>query len=249
MMKDKLTMIKDFTSVETKGDVTILLKEIRNVWLQIETNTSTYDAIDEANAMYYSYRQEEGESNAKHLRNFKSIVSAIEHLGGTMFSDEMLITLENEKDVKKGNVTKENEEYKNIVRNKMLGVACLKRANPRKYGRLMTSIRDQHSFKKDVYPKTLSEAYELLENHSSAKTGESKRQSWRRGERGRHGGGRGRTGRGRGSRIGGMQFAQQASCTPGTDGHTVAYIKCFKLTRWDITPTFVPTPWKGIKCT
>ena len=100
MMRDKLTMIKNFTSVETKGDVIILLKEIRNIGLQIETNTSMFDALDEANAMYYSYRQEAGESNAKHLRNFKSIVSAIEHLGGTMFSDEMLVTLEKEKDVK-----------------------------------------------------------------------------------------------------------------------------------------------------
>ena len=56
MMRDKLTMIKNFTSVETKGDVIILLKEIRNIGLQIETNTSMFDALDEANAMYYSYR-------------------------------------------------------------------------------------------------------------------------------------------------------------------------------------------------
>ena len=92
MMRDKLTIIKDFTSVETKGDVTVLLKEIRSIGLQIESNTSMYDALDEENAMYYSYRQEEGERNAKHLRDFKSIVSAIEHLGGSMFSDEALIS-------------------------------------------------------------------------------------------------------------------------------------------------------------
>ena len=53
-----------------------------------------YDALDDANAMYYSYKQESGESNAKHLRSFKSIVAAIEHLGGAMFSDEVLIKME-----------------------------------------------------------------------------------------------------------------------------------------------------------
>ena len=75
----------------------MLLKEIRMISLQIETNTSVYDALDEANALHYSYMQEANESNAKHLRNFKSVVSAVEHLGGTMFADTMLTKMEKEK--------------------------------------------------------------------------------------------------------------------------------------------------------
>ena len=152
----------------------MLLKEIRSVGLQIETNTSLYDALDEANALYYSYKQEDGESNAKHLRNFKSIVAAVEHLGGSMFADDALVNLEKGKDLKKGITAKRDEEYGEIVRGEMLGVAFLKRANQHKYSKLMTSIRDQHSFKKDVYPKNIPEAYELLENHSSARTGDTK---------------------------------------------------------------------------
>ena len=89
--------------------------------MQIESNTSLYDAIDEANTLYYAYRQEEGESNAKHLRSFKSIVSTIEHLGGSMFSDEVIIELEREKDRKKGNDENDEEDYKNIVREKCWG--------------------------------------------------------------------------------------------------------------------------------
>ena len=61
-------------------------------------NTSRYDALDEVNKLYYEYKQEVGETNAKHLRNLKIIVSAVEHLGGTMFSDENLIKIEREKD-------------------------------------------------------------------------------------------------------------------------------------------------------
>ena len=66
-MTDKITIMKDFNSVESKGDVTLLLKEIRIFGLQIETNTSVYVALDEAHAMYYAYKHEPGESNAKHL--------------------------------------------------------------------------------------------------------------------------------------------------------------------------------------
>ena len=50
--------------------------------------------MDEAKTLFYTYKQEQHESNAKHLRNFKSIVDAIEHHGGEMFADDALITHE-----------------------------------------------------------------------------------------------------------------------------------------------------------
>ena len=48
-MKNKLSLAKEFINFETDGNVTELLKEIRRVSLQIETNTSVYDAMDEEN--------------------------------------------------------------------------------------------------------------------------------------------------------------------------------------------------------
>ena len=58
-----------------------------------------YDAMDKVNAMYCSYKQENGESNAKHLHNFNIIVTAIKHLGGLMLLDEVLVKMEEQKDV------------------------------------------------------------------------------------------------------------------------------------------------------
>ena len=88
-----------------------------------------------------------------------------------MFPCEGLIKMEREKDIEKGLTGKSDVEYKKVVQDKMLGVAFIKRANDKVYNKLITSIRDQHSFKKDVYPKSLHEAYELLENHSSENKG------------------------------------------------------------------------------
>ena len=51
-MKNKITMAKNFSTFESKGDVTELLKEVRRVSLQIKTNTSVYDAMDEARCLY-----------------------------------------------------------------------------------------------------------------------------------------------------------------------------------------------------
>lgn len=54
--------------INNDGDVTELLKEIRRISLRIKTNTSVYDAPDKANTNVYTYKQEENESNAKHLK-------------------------------------------------------------------------------------------------------------------------------------------------------------------------------------
>ena len=82
------------------------------------------------------------ERNAKHLRNFKSIMTAVEHLGGEMFADNALITLEQNLDTKSGGATKTTEYYKKLVKDKMMGTAFIKRADKQKYAKLITSIRD-----------------------------------------------------------------------------------------------------------
>ena len=81
-MQNKNTVSKEFKQSETNGDVTSLLREIRRISLEIETNTSAYDAMGEAKMLYYTYKQDVHKSNATHYTNFESIVEAIEHLGG-----------------------------------------------------------------------------------------------------------------------------------------------------------------------
>ena len=44
-------------------------------------------------------------------------------------------------------------------------VAFIKSANKKKYDKLLATIWEQHSFKIDVYPKTLVDAYEILASH------------------------------------------------------------------------------------
>ena len=95
LMQNKIMVSKEFAKMEKNGDATSLLKEIRRISLEIETNTSVYDAMDEAKALYYTYKQEENETNATHYKNFKSVVKAIEHLGGVMFTGDTLFNSKN----------------------------------------------------------------------------------------------------------------------------------------------------------
>ena len=124
-MRDKLTTMKNFSTVETRGDITPLLKEILTIRLQIETKTSRYDALDEKNKRYYEYKQEVGETNTKHLRSFKSIVLLVEHLGGTMFSDENLFKIERKKGEDIGKTSQDDNHYKAVGKGKMFVVVFL----------------------------------------------------------------------------------------------------------------------------
>ena len=61
------------------------------------------------------------------LRNFRSIVEAIEHLGGTVFVDKSLIHYEKELDNKNpSTINRNDEELKAYVRETLMAVAFLK---------------------------------------------------------------------------------------------------------------------------
>ena len=184
--------------MENDGDVTNLLKEIRGISHQLEANTSVYDSLDKAKRLYYAYRQGEDETNDKHLKNFKNLVEVIKHFGGDIFHDNALIKHEKEKDIEANLIPLSNEQYMTRVRNKMMAVGFLKRANTKKFTHLMTSIRDQFSFNIDVYPTTLNKAYELLENHSSSHRQRQDTDRCNTGYLGGRGGPGGRGGRGSG---------------------------------------------------
>jgi len=87
------------------------LLEIQMISLQIETNTSVYNTLDGAKAMFYMYMQGGEESNTKYLRNFKSITEAVEHLIGNIFVENALIGVKSNEDDTKVRHIKSDKEY------------------------------------------------------------------------------------------------------------------------------------------
>ena len=109
----------------------------------------------------------------------------------------------------------------------------------------MKSIRDQHSFKNDVYPNILHEAYKLLEIHSSMNKNQYPRydDSWvprggSRGDRITHRRmDRGDRGRGRERRRGKevykprMQYSQ-VEFAPGQDSRLIKCTQCYQCKKY-----------------
>ena len=93
-------------------------------------------------------------------------MEAIEHLGRQMFAEKVLIKYEKDEDKKVGATKKSDEQIELCVREKLTRVVFIKQSK-HDHKKLIKTIRDQHTFGLDVYPKALHDSYELLENHSS----------------------------------------------------------------------------------
>ena len=166
LLQNKLKANKLYDQFNSTSDVVTLLKEIKLLSNKIEENTSMYDALHEAKSKFYKYQQGDNESLADHMRNFKDLCSSIEYHGGDTFFNKDMQEREIRADVKDKITDTTGEEYRSRVVGKAKAVAFLKSANRKTYGKLLMSIREQHSFKIDVYPKTLADAYKMLSAHT-----------------------------------------------------------------------------------
>ena len=168
MMRTKLNGNSNFEKIELTGDVVELLKMVRGACREMTTNASLYDAIDESKKRYYAYHQERWDGNEAHLKAFKSNTEVVEHYGGNLFGDKVLIDFEKSEDIKNG-VTRSDEQVRATAREKMMGTALLKRSDMSRYGPLLVDIRDQHGFGANVYPKTLAAGHDMLEDYARSR--------------------------------------------------------------------------------
>ena len=148
MMKSKLKGEDTYAKIEKDGDVAGLLKLIRKISRQVNTNESIYDAINEAIGKYYRYRQTE-EDNETYTRNYKSNVEVTEDLGANLFKHSELLKYEKAVDQAvidagvAGAALKTDDQYYDLIKEKLMAVGPIKRADQRRYRPLITGIRDQ----------------------------------------------------------------------------------------------------------
>ena len=134
-MHNKVKASRKFEDKDKNGDVTWLLKEIRSVSHQLEASVSLYDSVDEAKRAYYLYKQEPEDLNSTHLKNYRTNVDVVKHFGSDLFSDEALLTYEKEKEKEKDNTNGKTgvseEEYRDIVRDKLMAGGVFKKGGQR----------------------------------------------------------------------------------------------------------------------
>ena len=89
-------------------------------------------------------------------------------MGGSVTDDQALVDYEKSLEAHLPVDQRSSEEaLKQRAKNKILGVALIRRADRGRYGKLMTNLKDQYTLKSDVYPNNITSAHHLLENYSS----------------------------------------------------------------------------------
>ena len=208
-----------------------LIVEIKTLSNRIEENTSIYDVLYEAKVNFYKYQQAEDDSLADYMHNFKDLIINIEYHGGDIFYDKDMMEHEMTIDLKNKVPGVASEDYMPRIIEKTKAVAFLKSANKKVYGKLLSDIRVQHSFKIDVYPKSLVDAYETLSSHTvhSSSTGSNKQR--KESKQPNNNNTEQSTSRSNNSNLvqrdnTGTSYLQ-TEIIPGTDGRTIEHITCY----------------------
>ena len=170
IMRDKLRATSSFSTIEEAADAASLLKEIRGICHQIEPTSCIYDSIDELQRQFFAYRQQPGMDNITHLGRFRDFVEVMNHFGIKMFRDECCIAYEKQYDKdQRLSALEPDKGYLVRIEQRRLAVCFLRRSNMQIYTPLMRELRDQFLHGMDIYPRTLDEAFSLLQHHSSGK--------------------------------------------------------------------------------
>ena len=226
IMKSKLESKTNFKTSKQNKDVVELLKQIKAIMHQFESHTSIYEALDKAKRNFYLYYQSPLTSNVQHVKNLQDMVDIIKYHGGSVTEDRALFEHEKKLEANLPTTEKSSEEtLKQRARDKMLGVALIRRADRGRYSKLMTDLKDQYTLKSDVYPDDIASAHNMLENYSSQQRKNNNEQQ----------------------KTEGLQFAQSSEVISGKDGKIFENIQCHKCKKKGHYANQCPQKQEGIQ--
>ena len=114
-----LGIVANYNNTQAKYNVTEVLRVIRGIINQLETNISVYNTLDKTKRVYYFCKQGDDDTNAKHLKHFNNLVTIVEYFGGNFFNDDTLVAHGKKIETKLGNPSKTETEYEIIAREQL----------------------------------------------------------------------------------------------------------------------------------
>jgi hypothetical protein len=165
-MQNKLRSVKDYKTINTGSLVHKLLRNIRKTSNQIEESAYIFDALDKCRKKFYVCHQEKNESNMTHLKNLEHIVETIEDHGGSVLVDvNACVDYEKALDVlRTGAANSAQSIYKQRAKERYMALVLLKRADKSRFLELITSLRNNKVLRNDLWPATVTDAFDMLEN-------------------------------------------------------------------------------------
>jgi hypothetical protein len=158
-MKAKRKSSKDYETKTTDNDSHWLLRQVRSITLQFDQKRNPYVSLFDAKSSFYRCRQRQGQSVNSYNEEMCGWVDIIEHHDGSVGESHTLVD-EDDEDGNRLTIA----ERTSIARDRTLGIALLRGADPTRYGTLITDIANRFVMGSDVYPSDMTAAYSLLVN-------------------------------------------------------------------------------------
>lgn len=234
-MKAKLQTHDEFTTKDLDADCSWLLKEIKAVTFRFEGQRFIFLSLDDAHSSLCAYRQQADEPILTYLHNFKNKVDVLEHYGGSYGVDPGLLKAAALLPGCPPAPTPgqpHSPAYMRFTRNRSLGIAFIKRADPKRFSQMLADLENNFSRGLDQYPADLTSAYTMLNVYVKPVALPSDNRS-------RHAGSGGAAVGASGTAATtpsvppaagelGLTFAQAAATVVGANGVTHAGITCYR---------------------
>ena len=158
-MKEKLKSIPDFADKDVACDCVWLLKAIQGITYHFDGRMPVYMSLEESEIAFKKYIQRPEESVDEYVEHYRALLDVHEHYGGSVGNHKGAIE----------QARKENpdprlkiEDLQRIARDRTLALGFVMRADRKRFGLLLTELKNNYGRKLDQFPKDLNEAYALL---------------------------------------------------------------------------------------
>jgi hypothetical protein len=171
-MVAKLESLDDFKEIERGLDIIKLTKAIKGVSYQFEGQKYEDEALRQAMKRFYLFNQNKDMTNVKFLKTFQTLVSVITECGGEIgHNPRGILRALTEKGGGLASATpNELDEAKSTAKERYLAVAMLSACDNSRYNRLSEELENDYTKGSNHYPKTVTEAYNLIVNYRQSKS-------------------------------------------------------------------------------
>jgi Reverse transcriptase (RNA-dependent DNA polymerase)/Zinc knuckle len=163
-LRAKLESRPNHAAIEAASDSIGLLKNIRTVMFQFQSQRYGPLALHEAKRRFYLYTQDKNTSCQQYYETFRNNVEVIEYCGGAMGTDPTIVDNELLLMGSMREIADDDqvEAATAAARDRVLACAFLFGSDKVRYGKLLEDLENGFTQGNDVYPATLQQAYTLL---------------------------------------------------------------------------------------
>jgi hypothetical protein len=165
-MRQRLEALGNFKQMSTQGGSIALLKAIKSLVYNFQSQKYLPHSLHLAAQQFYSCKQSKRMLTQSYIEEFQSCIDMIKESGGSIrYSPEMVKRLCKQK----GTPLKDMDKTATLAiqqeaEERYLAVAIMIGADRSRFGTLLEDLQNNYLQKRDNYPKTMAESYNLLTN-------------------------------------------------------------------------------------